>query len=156
MNTTPPSLLLPLKCDWDNCCSYSLSNSTSLFSSLFPLPLPLPIGGVGGNCLATHAGYLSCLPSTNYMNFALFSPTAPQTLLSLGHLHACGGTFITTLNPPILQIRSADGTVLDNSRLLSHSNLYPANLPTLLSVLHKLPHLTAVAVEQNHGLIGPG
>ena len=77
------------------------------------------------------------------MNFALFSPTAPQTLLSLGHLHACGGTFITTLNPPILQIRSADGTVLDNSRLLSHSNLYPANLPTLLSVLHKLPHLTA-------------
>ena len=54
VNITPTA-----KIDWDNACSYNLTNDPRLFDSMHPLTTPLSIGGIGGGkCVATHAGYL--------------------------------------------------------------------------------------------------
>ena len=130
-----------IKIHWDNACSYNISNSQQLFQKLFPLLSPIPIGGIGGRCHATHAGYLKCLPATNYMNFALYSSDVPQTLLSLGQLHSCGGTYHSTKNPNILTITADNTTTLDITPLNDNSNLYNANISKILSILHANPHL---------------
>jgi len=151
-SSTPPFLLPSFKIHWDNACSYNLSNTTQLFHQLFPLPKPIPIGGVGGHCTATHAGYLKCLPYTNFMNFGLYSATAPQTLLSLGFLHQCGGHFHTTTNPNSLVIYANSATQLDSTLLLPNTHLYSANLSNLLRTIHTnpilrnlTPHLSTLA-----------
>jgi hypothetical protein len=80
--------------------------------------------------MATHAGYLKCLPSYNFMNFALFSPDSPQTLLSLGQPHSCGGSYHTRSTPNRIEISTDLTTILDITPLLDNSNLYNANLYT--------------------------
>ena len=140
-SSTPPFLLPSFKIHWDNACSYNLSNTAQLFHKLFPLPNPIPIGGVGGHCTATHAGYLKCLPSTHFMNFGLYSSTAPQTLLSLGFLHQCGGHFHTSTNPNSLIIYANSTTQLDSTPLLPNTHLYRANLTHLMHAIRTQPTL---------------
>ena len=145
MPSNPPSLS-PHNCPspvihWDNACSYNLTNNKDLFSSLFALPNPIPIGGVGGSCIATHAGYLNCLPSLNYINLALYCPSAPQTLLSLGHLHQCGGGFCTSPNNLTLSIFANPSTLLDTTTLQPNCNLYPTALRKLYTTLRSNPTL---------------
>ena len=130
-----------IKIHWDNACSYNISNSPQVLQQLIPLLSPIPIGGIGGRCHATHAGYLKCLPSTNYMNFALYSSDAPQTLLSLGQLHSCGGTYHSTKNPNILTITADNTITLDITPLNDNSNLYNANIAKILAILHANKHL---------------
>jgi hypothetical protein len=115
---------IPPKIHWDNACNYNITNSPQLFQKLIPLTSPIPIGGIGGRCLATHAGYLKCLPSPNYINFALFSPDSPQTLLSLGQLHICGGGYTITVKSHSIAIYADSTTLLDTTSLLLNSNLY--------------------------------
>lgn len=117
---------------WDNACSFSITNNTRLLHNLRPLQPPIPIGGVGGSCLATHAGYLSILPSINHMNLALYSKDSPQTLLSLGYIHRCGGSYYTTNQPDnCLVVNATDFITLDTSPLTSNSNLSPVNYSLL-------------------------
>ena len=132
---------------WDNACSFHITNKLSLFSHIYPLSPPISIGGVGGPCAATHAGYLSFLPSSNYMNLGLFCPSAPQTLLSLGHLHSCGGGYNTTITPDTIHIFAEPDTLLDIAPLRSHSNLYPSSTGRLLEALQKHPHLSAIPFD---------
>ena len=62
------------------------------------------------------------------MNLALYSKDAPQTLLSLGHIHRCGGSYHTTNQPNNrLVIKATDTITLDTSPLTSNSNLSPVN-----------------------------
>ena len=75
------------------------------------------------------------------MNFALFSADSPQTLLSLGQLHSCGGSYQTKSIPKLIEIRTDSNTVLDSTPLLDNSNLYTANLPHMIATMHKNPHL---------------
>ena len=75
------------------------------------------------------------------MNFALFSPASPQTLLSLGQLHSCGGSYQTRSTPNRIEISTDPATILDITPLLDNSNLYTANLPFILATMHKNPHL---------------
>ena len=75
------------------------------------------------------------------MNFALYSSDAPQTLLSLGQLHSCGGNYHSTKNPNILTITADNTTTLDITPLNDNSNLYNANISKILSILHANPHL---------------
>jgi len=138
LSARPP----PSPITWDNACSFHITNDITLFSRLYPLPFPIPIGGVGGSSIATHAGYLNCLPSLNYINFALYCPSAPQTLLSLGHLHGCGGSFNTTADPNLLFVYANATILLDTAALLSN-NLYSTSLPRLLAGLNH-PHLHTV------------
>ena len=77
------------------------------------------------------------------MNVCLYSPTAPQTLLSLGQLHSCGGSFYSSSRPDNLVITADGSTLLDTSPLTPHTNLYPTNHLTLLAALRSSPHLTA-------------
>ena len=132
---------IPPKIHWDNACSYNITNSPQLFQKLIPLTSPIPIGGIGGRCLATHAGYLKCLPSHNYINFALFSPDSPQTLLSLGQLHSCGGGYTTTVKPHSIAIYADSTALLDTTPLLLNSNLYTANVLQIITAMQTNPHL---------------
>jgi hypothetical protein len=75
------------------------------------------------------------------MNFALYSPDSPQTLLSLGQLHSCGGSYQTRSTPKTIEISTDPATILDITPLLNNSNLYTANLPFILAIMHKNPHL---------------
>lgn len=132
---------------WDNACSFHITNDPNLFTQLFPLSPPISIGGVGGPCAATHAGYLTFVPSLNFMNLGLFCPSAPQTLLSLGHLHSCGGGYSTTINPDTIHIFAEPGTLLDVASLTPHSNLYPSSTDRLLATLRTTPHLSMLPLE---------
>ena len=76
------------------------------------------------------------------MNVCLYSPTAPQTLLSLGQLHSCGGSFHSSTRPDHLLITADGSTILDSSPLTPHTNLYPTSRPNLMAALHSSPHLT--------------
>ena len=91
--------------------------------------------------MATHAGYLTCLPTLNYINLALYSPTAPQTLLSLGHLHQCGGGFTTSSTSRTLSIFATPTILLDTATLQPNTNLYPTTLSQLYNSLHSNPSL---------------
>ena len=137
----------PISASWDNACSYSVTNDRTLFTNLYPLHPALHIGGVGGSCLATHAGYLSCLPAVNHMNLGLYCPSTPQTLLSLGHIHSCGGSFSTTASPNALTIFANPATPLATTALKTHSNLYPANIDALRDTLRQHPHLTIFSLD---------
>ena len=75
------------------------------------------------------------------MNFGLYSATAPQTLLSLGFLHQCGGHFHTSTNPNSLNIYANTTTQLDSTPLLPNTHLYGANLSRLLRAIHTQPLL---------------
>jgi hypothetical protein len=75
------------------------------------------------------------------MNFALFSSDSPQTLLSLGQLHSCGGSYHTRSTPNKIEISTDLTTILDITPLLDNSNLYTANLPFMLATMNKNPHL---------------
>jgi len=137
LSSTPDALA-----HWDNACSFSITNNSRLLSNLRPLQPPISIGGVGGSCLATHAGYLSILPSINHMNLALYSKDFPQTLLSLGHIHRCGGSYHTTNQPDnYLVIKATDTVILDTSPLNSNSNLSPVSYILLNSTKASHPTL---------------
>ncbi len=152
--SNPASLFSSPKCPsliihWDNACSYNLTNNKSLFSSLHPHPNPIPIGCVGGSCIATHAaGYLNCLPSLNYINLALCCPTAHQTLLSFGHLHQCGGGFSTSPKSFTLSIFADSSTLLDTTTLQPNCNLYPTTLPQQYQTLRSNPHLNCIPTHK--------
>ena len=103
---------------------------------------------VGGSCIATHAGYLNCLPSLNYINLALYCPTAPQTLLSLGHLHQCGGGFSTSPKSLTLSIFADSSTLLDTTTLEPNCNLYPTTLPQLYQTLRSNPPLNCIPTHK--------
>ena len=75
------------------------------------------------------------------MNFALYSADVPQTLLSLGQLHSCGGIYYSTKNPNILTIAADTTTTLDITPLNNNSNLYNANIVKILATLHANSHL---------------
>lgn len=81
------------------------------------------------------------------MNFCLFSPTAPQTLFSLGHLHTCGGRFSSQRLPNHVAIFADDTTLLDSAPLIPHSNLYPTHVPQLLKILQTHPHLSTIPLS---------
>ena len=133
---------------WDNACSYNLMNSACLFSHLYPLSTPEPVGGIGGSCLATHAGYLTCLPSTNYMNLALYCPTAPLSLLSIGQLHSCGGHFNSTSNPDAVALYADAHTLLDIAPRTPYVNLYSTNSTKLIKELANNHHLCITPTQQ--------
>ena len=117
---------------WDNACSFTTTNNPHLLHSMLPLSPPISMTGIGGTCRATHAGFLNILPSINHMNLALYSPSFPQTLLSLGHIHRSGGSYHTTNLPqPSLVIRLNDSVTLDVSPLTTNSNLSPVNYTSL-------------------------
>ena len=103
---------------------------------------------MGGSCIATHAGYLNCLPSLNYINLALYCPTAPQTLLSLGHLHQCGEGFSTSPNSLTLSIFANPSTLLDTTTLQPNCNLYPTTLPQLYQTLRSNPTLNCIPTHK--------
>ena len=101
--------------------------------------------GIGGSIYATHAGYLPCLPSTNYLNVAYYAPKFPQTLLSLGQLHACGGGYATSNNPNKLSIYAISSdplSLIDTPTLTPGSNLLPTSVSTLAASLSENPSLT--------------
>ena len=89
------------------------------------------------------------------MNVCLYSPTAPQTLLSLGQLHSCGGSFHSTNHPDQLLIKADESCVLDASLLTQHTNLYPASHPTLLAALRSFPHLSEAPSRRPHPTLFP-
>lgn len=76
------------------------------------------------------------------MNFALYAPTAPQTLFSLGHLHSCNGTYLTGSDPNRLTI-SANGVTLDTATLRPHANLYHASIQSITTALRYHTFLTS-------------
>jgi len=78
------------------------------------------------------------------MNLGLYCPNAPQTLLSLGHLHSCGGSFSTTSDPPTVRIFADPTTLLDVVQLTPHSNLYSTTTSQLYSALQTHPHLNSL------------
>jgi hypothetical protein len=90
---------------------------------------------------------LSCLPAVNHMNLGLYCPSTPQTLLSLGHIHSCGGSFSTTASPNALTIFANPATPLATTALKTHSNLYPANIDALRDTLRQHPHLTIFSLD---------
>ena len=95
------------KIHWDNACSYHVTNDPTLLSHMQPIP-PDTFLGVGGFGSATHAGYVPFLPSHNFLNIGYYSPDFPQTLLSLGHLQACGGAYASSTTPNEVKIYAVD------------------------------------------------
>lgn len=81
------------------------------------------------------------------MNLGLYSPSAPQTLLSLGHIHGCGGSFCTTTTPNALTIFADPSTALATTDLIQHANLYPANLFALRHSISSNPHLSVCPTQ---------
>ena len=79
---------------WDNACSFHVTNDQSLLSQMKPIN-PDTFSGIGGVGKATHVGFLPFLPSINNLNVGYYAPDFPQTLLSLGQIQACGGSYGT-------------------------------------------------------------
>ena len=120
---------------WDNCCSYHVTNNKDLLVNMHPIPQN-SFSGVGGSAKATHAGYLLFLPT--------IGPDFPQTLLSLGQLHSCGGQYSTTINPNLLHVYAIDGdldSLIDVTPCQPTSNTCPTTIPKLTQAVIVKPKL---------------
>jgi len=80
---------------YDNCCSKHITNDLSILYGLSPLPSPIPIYGINGYVQLTHSGYINFLPETNNINVAYYSDGINVTLISLGYIQSCGGSYAT-------------------------------------------------------------
>ena len=114
---------------------------------MHPVP-PDAFTGIGGSSSATHAGYLKFLPARNFINLAYYAPGFPQTLLSLGQLHACGGSYNSTTNKQthiksvmVFAVDSDPTSLLDIAPLTSGSNMYPTSVDILSSATFSKPLL---------------
>jgi hypothetical protein len=108
---------------------------------------PDAFAGVGGSSSATHAGYLKFLPSRNFLNLAYYAPKFPQTLLSLGQIHACGGSYNTVDTPKavkVFAIASDPSTLLDNAPLSKGVNMYPTSEQILTTATTSHPLLSSI------------
>ena len=129
------------KINWDNACSYHVTNDSTLLSQMQKIPTDNFLG-IGGSSSVTHVGYLPFLPSKNFMNVCYFAPDFPQTLLSLGQLQTCGGAYSSHNNPNVVKIyaiASDHKSLIDTAPLTPGTNLL-ATTPSLLnkSILENL------------------
>ena len=123
------------KINWDNACSYHVTNDPTLLEQMQSIPTDKFLG-IGGSNAVTHVGYLPFLPSVNFMNVCYFAPDFPQTLLSLGQLQACGGAYVSHNNPNIVKIYAI---ALDPKSLIDTAPLIPGTnlLHTTTAKLNK-------------------
>ncbi len=111
---------------------------------------PFPIGGIGSSVIATHVGHLPFLPAE--LSRCYFVAKASHNLLSLGFLHANGGSYKTS-GRNCLKVYGIDGALIDVSVRLS-TNLYPVSTSPSLSAcpavaqLQGLPHVTATQRDE--------
>ena len=115
-----------------------------------PIP-PDTFLGVGGSGTATHVGYFPFLPSINFLNIGYYAPDFPQTLLSLGHLQACGGAYTSSINPNDVKIYAIDSdpsSLIDTAPLTLGSNLLPTSAQKLESNLSRNPLLSSATPSQ--------
>ena len=138
------------KIHWDNACSYNVTNDPNLLRQMKPIP-PDTFRGVGGSGSATQVGYLPFMPSINFLNICYYAPDFPQTLLSLGQLHACGGAYESSLTPDAVHIYAIDSdpsSLIDIAPLTPGSNLLPTSRNKLEHSLSKNPSLSYVNPSQ--------
>ena len=110
---------------------------------MHPVP-PNAFAGIGGSSSATHAGYLKFLPARNFINLAYYAPGFPQTLLSLGQLHACGGSYNSVTDQRtgarsimVFAVDSDPTSLLDIAPLTLGPNMYPTSADILSSATFK-------------------
>jgi hypothetical protein len=129
------------------------SNSENLLC-LRKLPSKLLIGGIGSGVYATHVGKLNFLPDE--LSVCYYVPGASHNLISLGDIHANGGSYCTSgLNT--LSVFGIRGELLDESVRL-RSNLYPVGVSDSVSSVvsacpavaqvRRLSHLTAAQRDE--------
>ena len=138
------------KIHWDNACSFHVTNDINLLEQMLPIP-PDTFIGVGGPGKATHVGYLPFLPAINFINIGYYAPDFPQTLLSLGQLHACGGAYASSLDPNIVEIYAIDSdpnSLLDTAPLTPGSNMLPTTIRKLATTLASMPSLSIADPSQ--------
>lgn len=79
------------------------------------LPEPIFLDGINGGIPLTHSARFRCLPSTNGYNKGYYSAKLQTTLISLGYLQQCGGSYHSTSSG--LSIYMPNGTLLDSPQL---------------------------------------
>jgi hypothetical protein len=127
----------------DNCCSFSTTPDTSVFTVddqgkplLTPIT-PFSIGGIAGSTLATHMGDIAGLPSQ--FRKAFYAPKSTATLYSLGYFNSLGASYAADSSGALTVWDAAGHPFIKASRAINNIwNMPPAPLSAFIGAA-KLP-----------------
>lgn len=134
---------------FDNACSQHITNELSYVYDLRPLLSPFTVNGIGSGVTISHSCRFRCLPAARDLNKGVFSAQATGTLLSLGHIQRCGGSYRPSLSSLGIDVVLPGGLVFASSRLDSNNMLPISSLTLSRPFQHTAALVAFAAIVQN-------